>query len=110
MRLWIDDVRTPPAIPACAGRPYIHCRSVKEAKAAIRAYERNMHDDAILIDLDHDAGDYVNEGGDYIELLNWLEELNIPDEGYAFHIHSMNPVGVANMRAIIKHNGWRELK
>lgn len=110
MRLWIDDVRTPPAVPACAGRPYIHCKSVKEAKTAIRCYERNMHEDTILIDLDHDAGDYVNEGGDYIELLKWLEELNIPDEGYAFHIHSMNPVGVANMRAIIKHNGWRELK
>ena len=32
-----------------------------------------------------------------------------PVEG-KIHIHSMNPVGVQNMRAIIEKNGWREIR
>ena len=89
---------------------YIWAKSVKAAKTAIWQYEHNMTEDNILIDLDHDAGNYVSEGGDYIKLLNWLEAKNIVDTGYSFHIHSMNPVGVQNMRAIIQHNGWTEVK
>ena len=99
MKLWIDDLR-----PAPSG--YIWVKSVK---AAIWQYEHNMIDDNILIDLDHDAGDYASEGGDYIKLLDWLEAKNIVDTGYSFHLHSMNPVGVQNMRAIIEKNGWREI-
>lgn len=103
MKLWIDDVR-----PAPEG--YIWAKSVKAAKTAIWQYEHNMTDDNILIDLDHDAGDYVSEGGDYIKLLDWLEAKNIVDTGYSFHIHSMNPAGVQNMRAIIEKNGWEEIR
>lgn len=55
----------------------------------------------------HDAGDYVNDGGDYINLLNWLEQTG---RNYPIKIHSMNPVGVENMRRIIKRNGWTEIK
>lgn len=53
------------------------------------------------------AGDYVSDGGDYINILNWLEETG---RNYPIHIHSMNPVGVKNMRRIIERNGWREVK
>ena len=60
-----------------------------------------------LIDLDHDAGDYANDGGDYIRLLDWLEETG---RNYPIRIHSMNPVGVQNMRAIIQKNSWQEIK
>ena len=59
-----------------------------------------------LIDIDHDAGDYVNDGGDYIKLLDWLEETG---RNYPIRIHSMNPVGRENMRAIIRRNGWTEV-
>jgi hypothetical protein len=59
-----------------------------------------------LIDLDHDAGDYWRYGGDYIEVLNWLEETG---RNYPIRIHSMNPVGVKNMRVIIERNGWVEV-
>lgn len=59
-----------------------------------------------LIDIDHDAGDYARDGGDYINLLNWLEETG---RNYPIHIHSANPVGIANMRRIIKRNGWKEI-
>ena len=103
MKLWIDDMRQPP------DDNWIWATSVNEAIPAIYHYERNILDDTILIDLDHDAGDKVSFGGDYIEILNWLERQDIVDTGYSFHIHSMNPVGVQNMRAIIQHNGWREI-
>ena len=62
--------------------------------------------------LDHDAGDYKYSGGDYIELLNWLE---IKQNCYnwiinsTFKIHSMNPYGAQRMRAIIQRNGWKEV-
>jgi hypothetical protein len=52
------------------------------------------------------ARDYAQYGGDYIRLLDWLEATG---RNYPIRIHSMNPVGVANMRAIIQKNGWREV-
>ena len=102
-KLWIDDMRRPPT------NEWIWVQTVNEAKSAIRFYERSYNNDIIIIDLDHDAGDFAKNGGDYIEILNWLEREGIVDTGYFFHIHSYNPVGVQNMRAIIQHNGWREI-
>lgn len=101
MKLWIDDIR-----PAPEG--YVWCYSVNEAKARIRMAEYKIGTDNIieLIDIDHDAGDYACYGGDYIKLLDWLEETG---RNYLIRIHSMNSVGVANMRAIIKRNGWEEV-
>ena len=60
-----------------------------------------------LIDIDYNAGDYSNDGGDYIKLLDWLEETG---RNYPIHIHSMNVVRVENMRRIIERNGWTEVK
>lgn len=105
MKLWIDDIR-----PAPNG--YVWCTSVNCAKYYI---VHGVNDDTTphgidrkveLIDIDHDAGDYVSDGGDYIKLLDWLEETG---RSYPIHIHSMNPVGVANMQAIIRRNGWKEV-
>ena len=59
-----------------------------------------------LIDIDHDAGEFAHLGGDYIRLLDWLEETG---RNYPIRIHSANPVGVANMRRIIQRNGWKEV-
>ena len=103
MKLWIDDMRQPPA------DDWIWVKTTNQAIAAINQYERNMNDDTIMINLDHDAGDFVNDGGDYIQILNWLEKNRIVDTGYFFHIHSMNPVGIQNMRAIIRYNRWKEI-
>lgn len=108
MKLWIDDVR-----PAPDG--YIWAKSVKEAKRKIIHYEATYRynpqyfdDDKIeLIDIDHDAGDFAWDGGDYIKLLDWLEET---DREYPIRIHSMNPVGIENMRRIIQRNGWTEVR
>lgn len=126
MKLWIDDVRPAP-------EDYVWYQSVNEAKENIPILEK-LFDSACksvgyhfahgnglavgeylgkakaykieLIDIDHDAGDYANDGGDYIKLLDWLEETG---RNYPIRIHSMNPVGRENMRAIIKRNGWTEV-
>lgn len=127
MKLWIDDTRSAP-------KGYYLCKSVNEAKEKIMIQEKLFNsacnraryhflndnlqyvDDYLkeskdvmieLIDIDHDAGDFANEGGDYIKLLDWLEETG---REYPIRIHSMNPVGIENMRRIIQRNGWIEIK
>jgi len=60
-----------------------------------------------VIDIDHDAGTFAVNGGDYIKLLDWLEETG---RNYPIRIHSMNPVGAGNMRRIIQRNGWTEVE
>ena len=59
--------------------------------------------DIEVIDIDHDAGFYAQFGGDYIRLLDWLEETG---RNYPIRIHSMNVVGRMNMEAICRRNGW----
>ena len=113
MKLWVDDVRIRP-------EGYVWCRSVNEAKDFIEEMERIFDNYSLyypdtgvskkikieLIDIDHDAGDYANDGGDYIKLLDWLEETG---RNYPIRIHSMNPIGRENMRRIIQRNGWTEV-
>lgn len=100
MKLWIDGVR-----PAPEG--FHWCQSVNEAITAIRFSEDALFvarpDRHIeVIDINNDEGDYDY----YIEVLNWLEATG---RSYPIHIHSMNPVGVERMRAIIERNGWEEV-
>ena len=107
MKLWIDDVRPAP-------KGYSWAKSVHDAIYTIALVEQRQKNHYLgmdcweveLIDIDHDAGEYAQYGGDYIELLDWLE---VTGRNYPIHIHSMNPVGAANMRAIIQKNGWREV-
>ncbi len=110
MKLWVDDVR-----PAPEG--YAWCKSVNQAKKWIKVFEGSVALLAAkgslyyiptieLIDTDHDAGDYASDGGDYIKLLDWLEEIG---RNYPIRIHSNNGVGIANMRRIIQRNGWKEV-
>lgn len=99
LKIWVDDVRPAP-------NDYYWCKTVNSVKRLLcDAHISNCYDIAV-IDLDHDAGDYAKEGGDYIKILDWLEETG---RRYPIHIHSMNPVGVANMRAIIQKNRWQEV-
>ena len=100
MKLWIDDVRPEPD-------GYIWAKSVIQAQNIIEYFEDLYGSPSVeLIDTDHDAGDFAQYGGDYIKLLDWLEETG---RNYPIRIHSMNPVGRENMRVIIKRNGWTEV-
>ena len=103
MKLWVDDVR-----PAPEG--YMWCKSTNEA---LRLIVSNI-DEVEELHLDHDMGDTF--GGDAIIILNELERRSHWDKDFAlivkniiFKLHSANPVGVANMRAIIQKNGWKEI-
>jgi len=115
MKLWLDDVRPAP-------KGYVWYKSVNSAINFLDLFEQ--HADRLkqlchyeeqlcsvikceLIDMDHDAGVYAWDGGDYIRLLDWLEETG---RNYPIRIHSANPVGVANMRRIIERNGWKEVE
>ena len=106
MKIWVDDVR-----PAPEG--YVWCKSVNETIETIDAINIASDDfdtPIVLVDIDHDAGDYVNDGGDYIKLLDYFEECYGKDLPFSIRIHSMNPVGVQNMRRIIEKNNWTEVR
>ena len=100
MKLWVDDVRESPS-------GYYWVKTVDEAKELIDQSLVLGYLDIDLIDIDHDAGEYAEFGGDYIKLLDWMEEIGYNPQ--AIHIHSMNPVGIQNMRRIIQKNHWREV-
>lgn len=101
MKLWVDDIVKAP-------EGYAWCRSVGGAKVFIEVYEKKdkNKDPLTLISVDIDAGCWKDQGGDYINLLKWLEATN---RNYQVEIHSMNPVGIENMRAIIRRNNWKEI-
>ena len=79
---------------------------IKALAEEFKLKEEQVQKTVELIDIDHDAGEFVECGGDYIKLLDWLEETG---RNYPIHIHSQNVVGVANMRMIIQRNGWKEV-
>ena len=101
MKLWVDDLR-----PAPTG--WRQAWSTEEAISDLETYMNEIE----IVSLDHDAGGEAGYGGDFINVLKWLEfETRVNDMTVipTFHIHTANPVGAANMRRIINHNGWKEI-
>ena len=90
MKLWLDDLRPVPY-------GYEGAKSVNEAKKLTQEAEHNGIEIEAL-DLDHDLGDYADQGGDAIRLLDWLAER---ETFYPVEIHTANPVGRANMERIL---------
>ena len=104
MKIWLDEVRPAP-------RGYIWCKSVNYAKEivemaeglrdgtkAVFGEEPSKSMDIEELNLDHDLGDYTKDGGDGIKLLDWLVERRT---FYPIVLHTMNPVGKANMERMI---------
>ncbi|MBQ6654131.1 MAG: hypothetical protein IJM79_01220 [Erysipelotrichaceae bacterium] len=87
VKIWLDDERKAPY-------DFYHCHSVNEAKSKIRECER-YGIEITKISCDHDLGDYANDGGDGIKLIDWLAER---ETFYPIVIHTMNPVGRDNMQ------------
>ena len=93
VKIWLDDERTAP-------KGYMHFHSVNETIDFIK----NSGYTNILLDLDHDLGEYSYDGGDAIKLILWLLENDYQNNKfYKFHfqIHTMNPVGRQNIQALI---------
>ncbi len=88
MRLWLDDLR-----PAPDG--WVHVLTVDAARAELGAGH------VVEASLDHDLGPDTPEA---YALVLWMAEHGIwPSDACA--IHSANPVGVANMSAVISRYG-----
>lgn len=98
IKIWVDDVR-----PMPKGYDF-HFHSVNETIDAIDYIEAKQKYSIDLLSLDHDAGEFCVDGGDYIRILDYLEEHNI---FIPIHIHSANVVGVNNMKRIIEKNNWK---
>ena len=98
MKLWLDDIR-----PAPEGWTWhFHVDTmINDIK-----WLMNHNIEIEMISLDNDLGEWEKEG---YKVLDWLETLQIP-VNFGIHIHSANPVAANRMRAVIKRNGWREIK
>ncbi len=93
MKIWLDDLRDTPF-------GYIGARSVNEAKDLIRLCERSG-EKIEVIDLDYDLGAYRADGGNGLDLLEWLAER---ESFYLVGIHSTHPRGVSEMESFIDWN------
>lgn len=91
VKIWVDDVRPVPA-------GYEGTKSVNETISLIEEIEKNGGS-IDLIDLDHDLGDYARDGGDAINILDYLV---MNEKLYPISIHTANPVGRANMERILR--------
>jgi hypothetical protein len=90
MKIWLDDIRQAP-------EGYIWCKRVNEAISV-------MSNDVTELHLDHDLGDYANDGGDAICLLDWCIEHEIFPNVI---LHTANPVGRANMQRLLNSRNWK---
>ena len=99
--IYVDDERTP------VDKFDAICRTTNDAvKAVRRKYKEGIRH--FFLDLDHDAGDMINaHGGDFINVLKQIDAYvrlgKMKDLDIDVHFHSMNPVGVQNMRDIVQH-------
>lgn len=100
MKIWVDDLR-----PMPEGYDK-HCKSLNETKETIWYCER-FKIPIDLIDLDHDLGDYVTEGGDAIRLMDYLLERQT---FYPLFFHTANPVGLQNMQRMYSRHWLGKIK
>ena len=99
--IFIDDEREEmfDKIATKVGYKYIHCHSYETAIRCIELY----NDSQLIIDLDHDLG--LGKTG--YDVAKYIIENDIAIEG--FKIHSMNLIGVSNIRQLLTHYGYKEI-
>ena len=91
--LWIDDEREAPA----------------EADFWAKSYDedvkifKNNEDKTFIVDFDHDLG----EDKTGYDIAKYIVEQNIPI--IAYKIHSMNPIGRANINQLLSHYGYNRV-
>ena len=109
IKIWVDNEREMPD-----NYTHLACSTNYAIQLIRDAYYYNYE---LEVSLNHDAGKYANKGGDYIKVLERLEEIcyeklnfrNYIRDKVTFHLHTANTVERDNMRRIIQKNGWREV-
>ena len=100
--IYVDDIREDYSdVHVPNGMDFTHARTARGAIAALK--EAISHKSKIIVDLDHDLG----SGWSGYDVAKWIVEKGYPD--IKFHIHSANPVGVANTRQLLTHYGYEEI-
>lgn len=94
--IWLDDdpLRLVPYVDCHV------CRSVNGMKQTIQKFENECYTD-FLLDLDHDLGEFAEDGGDGYELVKWLIETGRNNNHYQVKLHTMNVVGRMNMQQLL---------
>ena len=99
--IWLDDVREiPNYYKEKYGRKYRVARTASFAVFLLKYYascENNIH-----ISFDHDLGEKKTG----YDVAKYIVKHQIP---CTFSIHSMNPVGVENIRQLMTHYGYTEI-
>ena len=101
--LFLDDLRSPPPYTT---EKWVVARSYDEAIEIIELYGMPAY-----ISFDHDLGDCVPTGCDLVKKLVEMSldgVIKFPD-GFAYGVHSMNPVGAENIRNLMS-NFMKHLK
>lgn len=96
--IWLDDERNMPAPPFdwCYR---IHAKTYLEALHYLQYYcKTEPH--CVYIDFDHDLG----EGKTGYDVAKWIVENELD---VRYRVHSMNPVGRANIEQLMEHYGYR---
>lgn len=102
--IYVDDIRNPDDVYD------IVCRTTNDTVKAIRRkYKEGIR--SFYLDLDHDAGDVRNlHGGDFINVLKQIDAYvhmgRMQGLNLNVHFHSMNSVGIQNMRQIVQHSDY----
>ena len=97
--IWIDDMRDPPT--DIEANVYLHARNYFQAVNYIQRYSHYGYH--ITVDFDHDLG----EGKNGYDVAKYIVEHNI--QNLYFYVHSMNPVGRANIIQLLTHYGHNYL-
>lgn len=99
--IWIDDERNIDFTRVPKGVEVVHVKSYKEAIKELQFFINS--NSKLIVDFDHDLG--CKKTG--YDIAKW-----IISSGYSniqFKIHSMNPVGVKNIREILNHYCYDEI-
>lgn len=89
-KLWVDDLRDPPSDDWDVARTY---------EDAVEKLEKNHY---YIVSLDHDLGQ--PDGQDGYGIVKWLVKRKMGSQGHMpllYKLHTANPVGHENMKALI---------
>lgn len=100
--IWIDDMRRPPTKDNLIW--------FKDAETAIEWFQKEEEicpNDVMVLYLDHDLG--MNKTG--YDFAKFFVEWNL-DRNHScyFHLLTANPVGAFNIRQLLTHYGYKEIK